>query len=74
MIQIVLDEQQSAKVAQANDDVQVMDAKGRQVGYLRRIGFSPEEIEEARRRLHSEGTWYTSEQVFQRLRELEERG
>ncbi len=51
--------------------VEVRDRNGRVLGYIQPIGFTPEQVEEAKRRGASQGPWYTGEQVREHLRQLE---
>lgn len=66
---IVIDPQQAKIISEAEDQVEIRDADGQHVGYVAR-GFTPNEVAEARRRLDSEGPWYTTQQVVEHIRSL----
>jgi hypothetical protein len=70
MPHIVLSEEQAKVVASALQPVQVRDAKGTVLGVIPSI-WTEEDIAEAKRRLASNGPWYTTEQVLAHLRSLE---
>jgi hypothetical protein len=64
--------EQAQVVAQAQQSVQVCDSNGNVLGHIEPIGFTQEEIAEAKRRLASDQPRYTSQQVLAHLRALEE--
>jgi hypothetical protein len=70
MPHIVLSEEQAKVVASALQPIQVRDAKGTVLGVIPSI-WTDEDIAEAKRRLASNGPWYTTEQVLAHLRSLE---
>jgi hypothetical protein len=70
MPHIVLSDEQAKVVATALQPVQVRDAKGTVLGVIPSI-WTEEDIAEAKRRLASNGPWYTTEQVLAHLRSLE---
>jgi hypothetical protein len=70
MPHIVLSEEQAKVVASALQPIQVRDAKGTVLGVIPSI-WTEEDIAEAKRRLASNGPWYTTEQVLAHLRSLE---
>lgn len=71
MTQIILNDDQAQAVQAARDAVEVRDRSGRLLGYV-----SPPpgdaEIAQAKRRLQSQGPWYTTEEVLEHLRTLEQ--
>ena len=71
MIQIILNEDQLKAVQDAAGSVELRDQRGRIVGYVSRPP-SAAVIAEARRRLTSEGPWYTTQQVLDHLQSLEQ--
>jgi hypothetical protein len=72
MIQIILNDEQAQLFAAADDSVELRDARGRLLGLASR-GPTEEEIAEARRRLASDGPWFTTQEVLDHLRSLEQR-
>lgn len=72
MNHLVLNDEQMKVLAQAQKQVEVRDSGGHLIGYLRFIGFTPAEIEDAKRRLASPGVCYTGEQVQSRLQALQQ--
>jgi len=73
MREIVLTQEQTEVVAQAQDAVQVRDPKGNVLGYIEPSDFTPEEIAEAKRALASNQPRYTTAQVLEHLRSLEQK-
>ena len=71
MTQIVLSDDQAKAVQAATGVVEVRDRQGNLLGYVSPPP-SDAEIVEARRRLESDGPWYTTEQVMGRLKSLEQ--
>jgi len=71
MIQIILNDDQLKAVQDAAGSVELRDQRGRIVGYVSRPP-SATVIAEARRRLDSEGPWYTTQQVLDHLQSLEQ--
>jgi hypothetical protein len=71
MPQIILTDDQ-ARVVRSNGTVDVLDSQGRLLGQIEPLGFTAEEIADAKRRAASGGPWYTGEQVRERLKALEE--
>jgi hypothetical protein len=71
MRQIVLSDDQARAVQAAAGPVEVRDRHGNLLGY---VSPSPSdaEIAEARRRLASDGPWYTTGQVMDHLKSLEQ--
>ena len=70
MSPIVLTQDQTRMLAQG--PVPVCDSEGNLVGHIEPIGFTAEEIAEAKRRGASPGPWYTGEEVRAHLAALEE--
>ncbi|MBI1900145.1 MAG: hypothetical protein HYS13_03385 [Planctomycetia bacterium] len=71
MPQIILTDDQ-ARLVRSNGTVDVLDSQGRLLGHIEPLGFTAEEIADAKRRAASVGPWYTGEQVRERLKVLEE--
>ncbi len=69
MAHIILTDDQVRAVQIATGTVEVRDQRGALLGYLSRPP-SDAEIAEARRRLRSEGPWYTTQQVLDHLDSL----
>lgn len=72
MSQIVVDDEEAALIKKAATTVQVVDKEGKLVGFVTRA-TTDEELERWRQRLPIEEPTYTTEEVFQHLRSLEER-
>jgi hypothetical protein len=73
MPEIVLTQEQTDVVAQTHDAVRVRDPKGNILGYLEPPDFTTEEIAEAKRALASNQPRYTTAQVLEYLRSLEQK-
>jgi len=72
MSEIVLNAEQAKILAEAGRAVTVRDERGQIVGTLTPSpGFTPEEIEEARRDLASNQRRYTTAEVLEHLRSLD---
>jgi hypothetical protein len=71
MTQIILSDDQANAVQAATDTVEIRDRRGNLLGYVS-LPPSEAEIAEARGRLHSAGPWYTTEQVLDHLKSLEQ--
>ena len=71
MAQIVLTDDQVRPVRAANETVEVRDRHGNLLGYVS-AAPSDEEIAAAGERLPSAGPWYTTEQVLDHLKSLEQ--
>ena len=65
----ITDEQ--ARVLAREYPVQVRDCKGRVLGYIEPVGFTSDEVKEAKRRAASHGPWYTGQQVREHFDQLE---
>ncbi len=72
MTHIVLNEEQARIVASALQPVQVRDGKGNVLGVIPPV-WTAEDIADAKRRLASNEPHYTTEQVLDYLRSLEEK-
>ncbi len=73
MTQVFLTDEQANTVRHANDTVALCDQGGGFIGYVKTdIGFTADEIDEAEKRAHSEGPWYTTAEVLSYLRTLEQ--
>jgi hypothetical protein len=73
MSQVILTQEQADLIVQSHDAVQLRDPQGNVVGYVNRdVDFTDEEIAEAKRRMKLGGTCYTTEQVIEYLRSLEQ--
>ena len=70
MTQIILSDDQARVVHAARDAVEIRDQQGNLLGY---VSPPPSDVEiaEAKRRLKSDGPWYTTEQVTDHLKSLE---
>ena len=68
---IVLNDEQLRVITGAQHQVEVRDGSGKLVGYLQFVGFTPADIEDARRRLASDEPRYMTEQVLAHLRSLD---
>lgn len=71
MTQIVLNDEQVKTVQSATGAVEVRDRHGNLLGYVARR-TTEAEIAEAKRRLESDGPWYTTQQVLDHLKSLEQ--
>jgi hypothetical protein len=72
MTQIIVDDQEAALIKQAARMVQVVDHHGTVVGYITPAP-TDEELEKWRRRLANDEPTYTTAEVLEHLRGLEER-
>jgi hypothetical protein len=70
MAQIILNDEQAKAVQAANGALELRDSRGNLLGYVS-PPISSAEIGEALRRLHSDGPWYTTQQVLDRLKSVE---
>jgi hypothetical protein len=77
MIRIVLDDKQAKAIADSRETVEVCDSDGKVLGVINRevlpFGFTEADIAEAKRNLAAPGPRYTTEQVLEHLRSLENR-
>jgi hypothetical protein len=71
MTQIILNDEQARVFVTAGESVELRDESGRLLGLASR-GPTEEELAEARRRLASDGPWFTTQQVLDHLRSLEQ--
>ena len=71
MSHIVLDDQQAELITRTHEHIQVRDVKGNLLGYIEPLGFTAEEILEAKRRLKSDEPRFTTDQVLAHLESLE---
>jgi hypothetical protein len=73
MTQIILNDDQVQTVRKATDTVVLCDQSGVLLGVVtQKVMASPEEIAEARRRLNSDGPWYTTAEMLARLHASEQ--
>lgn len=72
MPQIVVDEQQARIIAEASETVEICDRQGRHLGYVAH-GFTDEDIATARKRFASDEPRYSTQEVLNHLRSLENR-
>jgi len=78
MTQLVLTPEQASLVSQTQGKLPIYLPDGRVAGYLSRIAptdrpvFTPDEIAAARRAADSPGPWYTTQQVLDHLRTLDD--
>jgi hypothetical protein len=70
MIQVVLSDEQANAVRDALEGVELRDRCGELIGYVS-PPLSRAVVEESRRRLHSNGPWYTTQEVLAHLNSLE---
>jgi hypothetical protein len=70
MSQIILSDEQLKAVRAATDAIAIRDQEGHLIGYVARPP-SPEEISEAKRRLQSNGPWYSTAEVLDHLKSLD---
>lgn len=71
MIQLVLNDDQTKALQAAGGTVELRDTAGTLLGYVS-PPFTTAEIAEAKRRLDSDGPWFSTEQVLENLRSLEQ--
>ena len=71
MTRIVLSDDQAQTVQAATDAVEIRDRRGNLLGYVAPPPGDAE-IAEAKRRLASDGPWYTTGQVTDHLKSLEQ--
>lgn len=71
MQHIVVNDEQARIIRQSSGSVEIRDASGRHLGYIAQ-GFTDEDIALARQRLASSEPRYTTEQVLDHLRSLDE--
>jgi hypothetical protein len=76
---LILTHQQARLLAEASLPVPIRDPEGNLLGYaspnagkLAQHGFTPAQLAEAKRRADSDGPWYTTQQVLDHLRSLEQ--
>jgi hypothetical protein len=67
MTQITLTPEQTEQLKGAHDTVLVVDATGKVVGELTRIVFSDERIAEAKRRIRTESSGVTTQELLRKL-------
>jgi len=78
MTQIILNSEQAAIFNSATEPVRVCFPNGVIAGWLKRDItpkepiFTPEEIAEAERRANAPGRWYTTQEVLEHLKSLEQ--
>ena len=66
MIRIILDDQQAKSLQSGRETIELRDRSGKLLGYAARTP-SAKDIEEAERRLASDGPWYSTQQVLDHL-------
>ena len=72
MTYIIINPEQARVIAEANEDVQVRDESGNVLGYVSSSGFTSEEIKQIKRDLASDQARYTTKEVLDHLRSLEQ--
>ena len=72
MTYIIINPEQARVIAEANEDVQVRDESGNVLGYASSSGFTSEEIKQIKRDLASDQARYTTKEVLDHLRSLEQ--
>lgn len=70
MIRIILDDNQAKSLQSGRETIELCDRSGKLLGYAARTPAA-EDIEEANRRLASDGPWYSTQQVLDHLNSLE---
>jgi hypothetical protein len=74
MTQVILNHEQTSTIRGTSGSVEIVDESGILVGYLNRKTLAtPEEIAEAKRRLNSDGPWYTTAELLDHLKSLEQK-
>ena len=73
MIQIVVNADQAKQMSEARDSVEFVDENGKRLGYFARP-FTDDDIRIAKERLASDEPRYTTEEVLEHLRKLEQQG
>jgi hypothetical protein len=73
MIQVVVTADQAKLISEAHGSVEVVDENGKRLGYFARP-FSDDEILLAKQRLASDEPRYTTAEVLEHLRKLEQKG
>jgi hypothetical protein len=71
MPHIVVDDEQAKVIAESTETIEIRDQQGKHLGYVAH-GFSAEDIAIARRRMASDEPRYTTQQVQDHLRSLEQ--
>jgi hypothetical protein len=78
MAEITLSSEQAAALVGGNETVRVLLPNGSIAGWLKRditpkeCMFTPEELAEAERRANGPGPWYTTKEVLEHLKSLEQ--
>lgn len=70
MIHITVSDEQAKLIEESGEHIEIRDRNGRHLGYVAH-DFTEEEIAEARRRANTPGPRYTTSQVLEHLRSLE---
>ncbi len=80
MSDLIITHEQAKVLSEATVPVAIRDPEGKLLGYAspsehkpKSHGFTREEIAETRRRADSDGPWYTTAQVLEHLRKLDEK-
>lgn len=68
---IVVDDQQRKTILEAKGSVEIRDSQGRYLGSIN-DGFTPEDIELAKKSLASDSRRFTTKEVLEHLRQLPE--
>lgn len=71
MPHIIVDDQQAQIIAQSPNNLEIRDRQGRCLGYVAH-GFTDEDIALAKKRLASDEPRFTTQQVLDHLRSLEQ--
>ena len=72
MHHIIVNDQQAKLISEATESVEIRDARGAHLGYVAH-GFTDEDIAIAKQRMASSEPRYTTRQVFEHLRALDEK-
>lgn len=70
MVQIVVTAEQALKIKSSRDAIEIVDDKGKRIGYFTKP-FTDAEIAEAKSRAANEPMGRTTEEVLERLSKLE---
>ena len=71
MQHIVVDDQQARVISEATEGVEIRDPQGRHLGYVAQ-GLTDEDVAIAKQRLASDEPRYTTQEVLDHLRSLEQ--
>jgi hypothetical protein len=72
MPHIIVDDEQARIILQSAENIEIRDRNGKHLGYVAR-GFTDEDIAIARKRMASDQPRYTTQQVLDHIRSLEQK-